>query len=247
VSLAGGRESPSIPLLTRGFLGKQPSQYNVKRLKTGAIPGEGHTAASMGYCRGGGIVRTFSTAATEATQAERKRELRLREINNDLERGNTILRGLRLREVEYLSFSCRYNVGTSVSTMFGEGVITGFRSEDGVYEVLVGWEGDPQEEATGGASDLAKRVIEVGPEPAAAAPGGQAAAATGPEPAAAVEGEEQAEGGTEGRAGVATEAGHLRREGSVDSVGTGAGGWDSRGRLRGGVRMYIAGVAIHPQ
>ena len=139
-SSLGGRDSPSIPLLSRSFLGKQLSQFNIKKLRTGALPGEGLTAASMGYCRGGGIVRTKSTAAAEVVMAERKRELRLREINNDLVKGNDILRKEGVQQVDYLAFPCRYEVGTAVVTMFGEGVIVNFRSDDGIYEVLIEWE-----------------------------------------------------------------------------------------------------------
>lgn len=57
--------SSTIPLLTRSFIGKQQSLYNRKKLRTGELSGEGLTAASMGFCRGGGLVKVFSSAAKE--------------------------------------------------------------------------------------------------------------------------------------------------------------------------------------
>jgi hypothetical protein len=244
-SLSGGRESPSIPLLTRSFLSKTTAQFTAapKKQKTGALPGEGLTAASMGYCRGGGIVRTFTSAAAEASQAERRRELRLREINTDLERGNAVLSELRLPQVDYLAFPCRYSVGTSVSTMFGEGIVTKFRPEDGIYEVLVGWEAHQEE-----GEQVNKSVSAQGGSAAAPASSGQGKSASEKATTASlittgIAGAEQVEAAVLGAGeGGLLEEGALHRESSA-SAGDLAG--RTAGRVRGGIKVFIAGVAIH--
>jgi hypothetical protein len=231
VSLANGRESPSIPLLTRTFLGKQTSQFNVKKLKTGALPGEGLTAASMGYCRGGAIVRTITTTAAAIVQAERKRELRLREINNDLEKGNAVLRRLKLPQVDYLAFPCRYSVGTSVVTMFGAGIITNFRSDDGIYEVQIGWESN-QEEAE--PPSRGRSVLGGGKEdpPPVTRPVRSGIADT--------QDYDGADAGAAEDDGMVS-ADMLPRDSSVSNADP------APRRPRGGIKMYISGVAIHSQ
>ena len=234
-SLTGGRESPSIPLLTRTFLGGKPtSMFNIKKLKTGALAGEGLTPASMGYCRGGGIVRTISTSAAEVLHAERKKELRMREINNDLERGNTLLCELGMPPVEYLAFPCRYSVGTSVTTIFGEGIITNFRPEDGIYEVLIGWEAQEEDPAEDLSAKRLSAASKGGTGSSVAAGAGSATAATGVEAVGGIALEESE--------GVDTTQPELLRRGSS------ASSLETSGRsLDRGVRVYIAGVAIHSQ
>jgi hypothetical protein len=155
-SLGGGSvssrtESPSMQMLARTWGGGSAkhlsSHFNAKKLRTGALEGELMlTPASMGYCRGGGIVRTFSNAATDMVNAERKRELRMREINKDIDRGNVELQKLGMELVNLLEFPCRYNVGTSVSTIFGEGIVTNFRSWDGIYEIVIGWDSKEEDD-----------------------------------------------------------------------------------------------------
>jgi hypothetical protein len=239
VSLASGRESPSIPLLTRTFLGKQTSQFNVKKLKTGALPGEGLTAASMGYCRGGAIVRTINTTAAAVVQAERKRELRLREINNDIEKGNALLRSLKLPQVDYLAFPCRYSVGTSVVTMFGAGIITNFRSEDGIYEVQIGWESN-QEEAE--APSRSRSLLGGGKEdPLASRPTNTRSGIADTQEYHAVAAEAGADAAEDEDEDGMVSADMLPRDSSASST-------DPPPRKpRGGIIMFISGVAIHSQ
>lgn len=113
-----------------------------QKLKTGALLEEELSPASMGYSRGGAMVKFLSTS-TAQTNGERKKELRLRELNVDIERGNAILTGIGIEAVPLLHHECRHHIGSVVNTMFGEGIITGFRSFDGIYEVQVGgWNGD---------------------------------------------------------------------------------------------------------
>ena len=112
------------------------------KLKTGALLEEELSPASMGYSRGGAMVK-FLSSSTAQTNGERKKELRLRELNVDIERGNAILTGIGIEAVPLLHHECRHHIGSVVNTMFGEGIITGFRSFDGIYEVQVGgWNGD---------------------------------------------------------------------------------------------------------
>jgi hypothetical protein len=112
------------------------------KLKTGALLEEELSPASMGYSRGGAMVKFLNTS-TAQTNGERKKELRLRELNVDIERGNAILTGIGIEAVPLLHHDCRHHIGSVVNTMFGEGIITGFRSSDGIYEVQVGgWNGD---------------------------------------------------------------------------------------------------------
>ena len=111
------------------------------KVKTGALPGEELSSASMGYSRGGAMVKFINTSISQI-HGERKRELRLRELNVDLVRGNVILNALGLETVPLLQYECRHHIGSVVNTLFGEGIITGFRSTDGIYEVVVGWNND---------------------------------------------------------------------------------------------------------
>ena len=111
-------------------------------LKTGALLEEELSPASMGYSRGGAMVKFLNTSAAQIN-GERKKELRLRELNVDIERGNAILTGMGIEAVPLLHHECRHHIGSVVNTMFGEGIITGFRSSDGIYEVHVGgWNDD---------------------------------------------------------------------------------------------------------
>eukprot|EP00598_Pedospumella_elongata_P009918 CAMPEP_0185006840 /NCGR_PEP_ID=MMETSP1098-20130426/85668_1 /TAXON_ID=89044 /ORGANISM="Spumella elongata, Strain CCAP 955/1" /LENGTH=856 /DNA_ID=CAMNT_0027535075 /DNA_START=328 /DNA_END=2895 /DNA_ORIENTATION=+ len=236
----GANPTSTLPLLTRSFMGKRESMFNIKKLRTGALPAEGLSACSMGFCRGGGIVRTFTSAATEAVNAERKRELRLREINNDLHRGNQIIFDLGLPPVEYLEYTCRYSVGTSVLTMFGEGIITNFRSTDGIYEVLIGWSSKEEE------------FYELPPPP----PPSSSSAASIPFPAI---GADESSGVSAGDESVAQEQGKEKQTkdddeeqqllenapgGRVRRVSSGSNGGDNthhQQRLYGGIKVYIAG------
>lgn len=185
----------------------------------------------MGYCRGGGIVKTFTSSAAEVVKAERKRELRMREINNDLEAGNALMRQLRLEPVQPLEYVCRYSVGTSVTTMFGEGIVTNFRPSDGIYEVLVGWE--CREDEVEAPVDK-KSVLSKPPTVTSAAVGATAGASN-----ASSDTKITAETGIAMVEESSVDANMLHRASSAsnpDNLG---------GRIYGGIKMYIAGVAIH--
>jgi len=108
------------------------------KVKTGALLDEELSPASMGYSRGGAIVKFINTSAAQIN-GERKKELRIRELNVDIERGNAILTsGLAKEAVPLLYHECRHHIGSAVKTLFGEGIITGFRASDGIYEITVG-------------------------------------------------------------------------------------------------------------
>lgn len=85
----------------------------------------------------------FLNTSTAQINGERKKELRLRELNVDIVRGNALLTDMGIEAVPLLHHECRHHIGSVVNTMFGEGIITGFRSSDGIYEVKVGgWNDD---------------------------------------------------------------------------------------------------------
>jgi len=119
------------------------------------------TLDCMGYSRGGALVRTFTESAVVNVIAERRRELRLRELNGDIMRGNRVLEAASataaatavgggsnaMAPVDVIEYSCRYNIGSTVITLFGEGMVLNFRKSDGIYEVLIGWESRGEEEA----------------------------------------------------------------------------------------------------
>lgn len=73
--------------------------------------------------------------------AEIKRELRIRELNNDLEKGNALLKSIipLTEAVPLLRYSNRYQIGSIIYTLYGPGVLTHFRDEDGIYEIDVFW------------------------------------------------------------------------------------------------------------
>jgi len=243
--------STGLPLLTRSFMGRKESMFNIKKLRTGALPAEGLSAASMGFCRGGGIVRTFTSAATEAVNAERKRELRLREINKDLHRGNVVVTQLDMEAVEYLEYTCRYSVGTSVLTMFGEGIITNFRSTDGIYEVLIGWSSKEEENelpppaptsnsttsTAASAANVAAALNSSAPNAIAPNSGKLGIAESGDrdrDSQSAAADEEEGGGGE-----AMVDAADLPRGSSASNAEP------AHQRLYGGIKVYIAGVAIH--
>jgi hypothetical protein len=68
---------------------------------------------------------------------EVKRELRLRELNRDLDLGNLVLQSDGLETVDIIEFPCKANVGTYVKTLFGPGEVVNFRKSDGIYEIHV--------------------------------------------------------------------------------------------------------------
>lgn len=78
-----------------------------------------------------------TTSLVQLESGEVKRELRLREINRDLEDGNEVLRSVGLPTVAPIEFPCKANVGTVVNTIFGKGIVTNFRKSDGIYEIDV--------------------------------------------------------------------------------------------------------------
>ena len=87
-----------------------------------------------------------------------KRELRIRELNRDLEAGNVILAQHQLSAVDLLLFPQRRSIGSSVSTLFGTGTVVSFRSSDGIYEVHVFWfDGVPGQMEAG----VSRRCIKV--------------------------------------------------------------------------------------
>ena len=68
-----------------------------------------------------------------------KRELRTRELNNDIDLGNEILVRSGLPPVERIPFVARRSIGTMVNTVMGRGPIVSFRATDGMFEVHVPW------------------------------------------------------------------------------------------------------------
>jgi hypothetical protein len=76
----------------------------------------------------------------ETMHWEVKRELRIRELNCDLERGNDVLDTLDLPAVELLEYPQRFPIGATVFTLFGKGFIANYRTYDGIYEVVVEWD-----------------------------------------------------------------------------------------------------------
>lgn len=87
-----------------------------------------------------------------------KRELRIRELNRDLEAGNAILAQHQLPEVDLLLFPQRRSIGSSVPTLFGAGIVVSFRACDGIYEVHVYWlDGVPGQMEAG----VSRRCIKV--------------------------------------------------------------------------------------
>jgi len=68
-----------------------------------------------------------------------KREMRIRELNRDLEAGNAILAQHQLPAVDLLLFPQLRSIGSTVRTLFGTGTVVSFRSSDGIYEVHVYW------------------------------------------------------------------------------------------------------------
>lgn len=78
-------------------------------------------------------------ATMESQYWEVRRELRIRELNRDIERGNAILHPLGLGPAPYVEYPERFQVGAQIKTLFGLGTIVGYRTSDGIYEVEVPW------------------------------------------------------------------------------------------------------------
>lgn len=78
-------------------------------------------------------------ATMESQYWEVRRELRIRELNRDIERGNAILHPLGLGPAPYIEYPERFQVGAQIKTLFGLGTIAGYRTSDGIYEVEVPW------------------------------------------------------------------------------------------------------------
>lgn len=122
--------------------------------------------ASYSSCGGvllpgtGGVV-IGSSATKDQVLGWRKCEMRMRELNNDFMCANKLLLDLYTRNqldmsaistdkepdeadqalrvpVAPLEYPIRFNIGSQVRTLFGIGIITSFRSSDGIYEILVG-------------------------------------------------------------------------------------------------------------
>lgn len=71
---------------------------------------------------------------------ELKVDARMRELNLSLYRANKLLSSEGISPVKLMRFTCRFAVGSLVRTFIGTGVVTRFRSNDGVYEVLLQWD-----------------------------------------------------------------------------------------------------------
>ena len=71
---------------------------------------------------------------------ELKVDARMRELNLSLYRANKLLVAEGMSSVKLMRFPCRFQVGSLVRTVMGNGVVTRFRGLDGVYEVLLQWD-----------------------------------------------------------------------------------------------------------
>ena len=81
-------------------------------------------------------------------EALNKREMRLREINYSLNRANLVLVDEGSEPVCRLPFNCQYPIGTAIRTRFGMGIVTGFRSTDGFYQISLNFDLDTQKFTT---------------------------------------------------------------------------------------------------
>ena len=68
-----------------------------------------------------------------------KRELRTRELNRDILRGNAILMGEGQAPVDPIPFAPRRAIGCMINTVMGRGQVVAFRPTDGIFEVHVSW------------------------------------------------------------------------------------------------------------
>lgn len=94
--------------------------------------------AVTGTTLGGRVRNAVSTPPPVPFMTEEeKREMRIREINKDLEVGNSLLKSLDMIPVCLLSFPSRVNIGCFVRTVFGTGIVVSYRPSDGIYEVKV--------------------------------------------------------------------------------------------------------------
>jgi hypothetical protein len=80
----------------------------------------------------------FNNSAIQSKNGFVKREMRIRELNASLVKGNEILLKNGADKVGLVEFPQIYKNGQIVSTAFGMGKIQSFRSTDGIYEVYVG-------------------------------------------------------------------------------------------------------------
>lgn len=71
---------------------------------------------------------------------ESKRTSWLRELNSAIRRGNEVLLTGGLQEVPQMKYTQTLPIGTAVKTAYGKGIVTRFRSTDGVSEVLIQWD-----------------------------------------------------------------------------------------------------------
>lgn len=76
--------------------------------------------------------------------SEPKSDVALRQINTALALGNEILVNGGLPPTRLLKFKSRFKVGACVKTPYGKGIVVRFRPSDGVYEVLMQWDGTGQ-------------------------------------------------------------------------------------------------------
>ena len=86
----------------------------------------------------------WAIGTTTQAEAVIKRESRLRELNFSLQRANEVLREHGAGSIRFIPFDCQYHIGTAVKTRFGMGIITRFRSSDGIYEVSLCFDSDKQ-------------------------------------------------------------------------------------------------------
>ena len=77
---------------------------------------------------------------------ERDMELRRVEVNRSILRANDILtkHGLHAVPTIVAQHKSRFEVGVRVMTMYGSGVVRRYRTEDGVYELVLDWTASPQ-------------------------------------------------------------------------------------------------------
>lgn len=82
-------------------------------------------------------MKLFSTSQIQCKYGFIKKELRIRELNVSIENANRVLEANRSPPVQQIPYPKRFEIGQSVETVFGTGVIERFRPEDGIYEIKV--------------------------------------------------------------------------------------------------------------
>lgn len=108
-------------------------------------PGAATDAARRGLIHPAGLRRVCASAvrgwnamgAGQVLQTERAR----RQLNNDLEAANALLRDAQLREVPLLAAEQAFPTGAAVTTPYGRARVAGFRPLDGLYELELEWGG----------------------------------------------------------------------------------------------------------